>query len=182
MSVAVNTPTPFLPITSLQLQHLQVVTRSFAQRRPTISSVFNNFRTLSVATGWHPLLLGFSWASELRAFALLCFHAVANWSSFRNHPQCPACRVPSRFRSMRTNERLPRRFSGGKKPMQNPCMAQSPFNAVYRHSMHGNTIRRKVWSHTANSGRLDAETFGGSAQFPLLATPAARGAAQSHEQ
>src|SRR5260370_36963397 len=51
MSVAVNTPTPFLPITSLQLQHLQAVTHSFAQRRPIISSVFSNFRTLSVATG-----------------------------------------------------------------------------------------------------------------------------------
>src|SRR5216683_1085372 len=51
MSVAVNTPSPFLPITSLQLQHLQAVTHSFAQRRPVISPVFNNFRTLSVATG-----------------------------------------------------------------------------------------------------------------------------------
>jgi len=36
----------------------------------------------------------------------------------------------------------------------------SPFNAVYRHSMRGNTIRRKVWSHTANSGRLDVELLG----------------------
>ena len=51
MSVAVNCPTPFLPITSLQLQHLQSLTRSFAQRRPIISSVFNNFRTLSVVMG-----------------------------------------------------------------------------------------------------------------------------------
>jgi hypothetical protein len=40
-----------------------------------------------------------------------------------------------------------------------------PFNAVYRHSMHRNTVQRKVWSHKANSGRLDAETFGGSAQL-----------------
>ena len=44
----------FLPITSLQLQHLQAVTHSFAQRRPAIPPVFNNFRTLSVAIGVVP--------------------------------------------------------------------------------------------------------------------------------
>ena len=67
MSVAVNTPTPFLPITSLQLQHFQAVTRSFAQRRQIISSVFNNFRTLSVATGVvHVSCPRFSWLQSWR--------------------------------------------------------------------------------------------------------------------
>jgi len=55
MSAAVNTPTPFLPITSLQPQYFQAVTNSFVRRRSTIPPIFNNFRTLSVATGVVPL-------------------------------------------------------------------------------------------------------------------------------
>src|SRR5258707_996380 len=78
MSIAVNCPTPFLPITSLQLQHLQSLARSFAQRRPIISSVFSNFRTLSVATGGGTLPARFLWLQNWRLCALLCFHGVTN--------------------------------------------------------------------------------------------------------
>jgi hypothetical protein len=167
MSVAVNTPTPFFPITSLQLQHLQAVTHSFAQRRPIISSVFNNFRTLSVATGVVPLPVRFFVASELATSALLCFHVVTNCFFFSERPALPRdvsfnLTCPS-APSTQTNERLRRCFPLEK--IRNSYVALSPFNAVYRHSMHGNTVRRKVWSHTANSGRLDTETFGGSAQL-----------------
>lgn len=42
-----------------------------------------------------------------------------------------------------------------------PPATPSPFNAVYPHSMHRNTIQRKVWSRKANSGRLDAESIWG---------------------
>src|SRR5437899_3505239 len=35
-----------------------------------------------------------------------------------------------------------------------------PFNALFRHSMHRNTVRRKVWSHTVNSGKLFFVTEG----------------------
>src|SRR6267142_6279358 len=67
MLVTVETPTPFLPITSRQLQHLQAITHSFAQRHSIISPVFNNFRTLSVAMGVVPPLLSrFSWLQSWR--------------------------------------------------------------------------------------------------------------------
>jgi hypothetical protein len=49
-------PSPFLPITSLQAQHYHGITHSFAQRQPSIPSIFNSFRTLSIATGWYPRL------------------------------------------------------------------------------------------------------------------------------
>ena len=61
-----------------------------------------------------------------------------------------------------------------------PCV---PFNALYRHSMHRNTIQRKVWSHKANSGRLDVESLWGlRAVIQSVGTSAACGAAQSHER
>jgi hypothetical protein len=60
--------------------------------------------------------------------------------------------------------RAPRNRSGRSRPAVSAGKAThqihssyelaSPFNAVFRHSMHGNTIQRKVWSHTANSGKL----------------------------
>src|SRR3981081_4202638 len=89
MSVAVNSPTPFLPITSLQLQHLQAVTYSFARRRPIISSVFNDFRTLSIATGGGTLPCQVFVASELAASALLCFHVLPNCFFFSERPALP---------------------------------------------------------------------------------------------
>jgi hypothetical protein len=54
----------------------------------------------------------------------------------------------------------------------------APFNAVYRHSMHRNTIQRKVWSRIANSGRLDAELLGAPRGYSV-AISATCGAAQS---
>src|SRR6267143_5369321 len=54
MLASINRPSPFLPITSLQPQHYHAITHSFAQRRSTISSVLNSFRTLSIATGVVP--------------------------------------------------------------------------------------------------------------------------------
>src|SRR5229473_5046762 len=88
MSVAVNCPTPFLPITSLQLQHFQAVTHSFVQRRPIISSVFSNFRTLSVATGVVPFPPGFRGFS-VGGFALsFVFTVLQIVSSFQNDSPC----------------------------------------------------------------------------------------------
>src|SRR5712692_1396895 len=95
MSVAVNTSTPFLPITSLQLQHLQAVTHSFAQRRSTISSVFNNFRTLCVATGVVPSLVRLFLRSGPRVFCSPLFSSCYGFlfpqlSSFHDHPRLPS--------------------------------------------------------------------------------------------
>src|ERR1700682_4638188 len=49
-----SNPSLFLPITSLQAQHYHGITYSFAQRQPAIPSIFNSFRTLSIATGVVP--------------------------------------------------------------------------------------------------------------------------------
>jgi hypothetical protein len=158
MSVAVNTPTSFLPITSLQLQYFQAVTHSFVRRRSTNPPVFNNFRTLSVATGVVPLSVSLSVQLRLPVPALHCLAVlpVSTWSVSRTI--VPFVRsVPATKRSHQAF--LVKNNSECKILRHLP----SPFNAVYRHSMHRNTVRRKVWSHTANSGRLDAETFGGSA-------------------
>jgi len=182
MSVAVNTSTPFLPITSLQLQHLQAVTHSFAQRRWTISSVFNNFRTLSVVMGGGTLscqvFRGFR-VGGFRSPLFSCRYKL--FLLFRTI--CVAPRGVLQFdmplRCTRTNVRLRRCFPVGK--MRNSHVALSPFNAVYRHSMRGNTVRRKVWSHTANSGRLDAELLG-APRSSIAGYTCGRGAAQSHEQ
>src|SRR6266481_8726723 len=135
MSVAVNCPTPFLPITSLQLQHLQSLTRSFAQRRPIISSVFSNFRTLSVATGgWYPSRQVFV-ASELAALRSRlfswCYKLFLLFRTTPRHARFLQFDLP--FRSTQTNERLRRCFPVEK--MRNSHAALSPFNAVYRHSM-----------------------------------------------
>src|SRR6266481_136228 len=54
MLASINRPSPFLPITSLQPQQFHTVTHSFAQRRSIIPSIFNSFRTLSIATGVVP--------------------------------------------------------------------------------------------------------------------------------
>ncbi len=43
-------PSPFPPITSMQPPHYHEITHSFAQRQPSIPSIFNSFRTLSIAT------------------------------------------------------------------------------------------------------------------------------------
>jgi hypothetical protein len=42
-----------------------------------------------------------------------------------------------------------------------------PFNAVFRRSMHGNTVQRKGWSHTAKSGKLFFVTEGLRGQSKL---------------
>src|SRR6266576_2259205 len=127
MSVAVNCLTPFLPITSLQLQHFQAVTRSFAQRRPIISSVFNNFRTLSVATGGGTLSCRVLAASELAALRSPLFSRC--YKLFLLFRTTRLARFPSfclPLRSTQANERSRRCFSGGK--MRNSHAALSPFN------------------------------------------------------
>ena len=136
----------------------QAVTPSFVRRPSTIPPVFNNFRTLSVATGVVPLSVSLSVELRLPVPALHCLAVlpVSGWSVSRT--------IVRFVRSVPTIERSHQGFLVKNNP---ECKIlrrlPSPFNAVYRHSMHGNTVRRKVWSHTANSGRLDAETFGGSA-------------------
>src|SRR5229473_7161566 len=133
MLALLDTPSPFLPITSLQLQHLQAVTHSFAQRRPVISPVFNNFRTLSVATGGGTLSGGLSARSELPVSALLCFILLpaSVWGHF------------VAYRSFRAYQRgIAPRFLAEKQPrIQNPRTAAvpiqcciSPFNARKHHS------------------------------------------------
>src|SRR6266850_1686152 len=72
MLFALEIPTPFLPITSLQLHYFQAVTRSFVRRRSTIPPVFNNFRALSVATGVVPLSVSLSVELRLPVPALHC--------------------------------------------------------------------------------------------------------------
>ena len=37
--------------------------------------------------------------------------------------------------------------------------SQSPFNALFRHSMHGNTVQRNVWCPEAKFGRLDTYSW-----------------------
>lgn len=158
MLVDSELPTPFLPITSLQFPYFQTVAHSFARRRSTIPPVFNNFRTLSVATGVVPLSCQSFGAITAVGSCSPMFSVlpVSAWSVSRT--------IVRFVRSAPTTERLHQRFLAEN---NSECKIlgrlPSPFNAVYRHSMHGNTVRRKVWSHTANSGRLDAETFGGSA-------------------
>ena len=53
----VSTPhraSPYLAITYIQPLQFHAVTHSFAQRSPAIPSIFNRFRTLSIATGVYP--------------------------------------------------------------------------------------------------------------------------------
>jgi hypothetical protein len=71
--------------------------------------------------------------------------------SFHNHPHCagvwghvaPAALISCKSERIAT-----------------PSKPPSPFNAVFRHSMHGNTVQRNVWSHTAKSGKLFFVTEG----------------------
>jgi len=72
MLVDSELPTPFLPITSLQFPYFQAVAHSFARRRSTIPPVFNNFPTLSVATGVVPLSCEPFGESQLPVPALQC--------------------------------------------------------------------------------------------------------------
>src|SRR5258705_8416815 len=107
--------------------------------------------------GWYPSPVSLSVQSQLPVPALHCFVLpVSAWSVFRT--------ILRFVHSVPTTERS---HQGFLVKNNSECKILRrlpfPFNAVYRHSMHGNTVRRKVWSHTANSGRLDAETFGGSA-------------------
>ncbi len=158
MLVALTISTPFLPITSPQFPYFQAVAHSFVRRRSTIRPVFNNFRTLSVATGVVPSPLSLSVQSQLPVLVLHClaFYPFRRGAFLaKSFVSFVPCRPPSD----RTTVFWLQNNSECKILRRLP----SPFNAVYRHSMHGNTVRRKVWSHTANSGRLDAETFGGSA-------------------
>jgi hypothetical protein len=50
-----STPTPLLPITSLQTQQFHTITHSFVQRRTNIPTILNSLRTLSIVTGVYPL-------------------------------------------------------------------------------------------------------------------------------
>src|SRR5258706_5448714 len=50
MLARTSRPSPFPPITSMQPPHYHGITHSFAQRQPSIPSIFNSFRTLSIAT------------------------------------------------------------------------------------------------------------------------------------
>jgi hypothetical protein len=58
--------TPLLPITSLQPQQFQAITHSFPQRRAAIPSIFNSFRTLSIATGVYPSIIPDDRLSDFR--------------------------------------------------------------------------------------------------------------------
>ena len=155
MLFALETTSPFLPITSLQLQYFQAVTNSFVRRHSTIPPVFNNFRTLSVATGVVPLSVSLSVQLRLPVPALNCL-AFYPFRPGAFLAQSFVSFVPRRPPSDRTKVFWLKNNSECKILSRLP----SPFNAVYRHSMHGNTVRRKVWSHTANSGRLDVELLG----------------------
>ena len=147
-------PSPFLPITSLQPQSLHAVTHSFAQRRAAIYFSINMFRTLSIATGvvHHP--------SSGRA--LLASQLNRRITAYPDAKEIDApVLAPALARG------LARRLARRQTQIRTPSSPASPFNAVFRHSMHGNTIQRKVWSHTANSGKLFFATEGLRGQSKL---------------
>src|SRR6266403_3567893 len=105
MLVDSELPTPFLPITSLQFPYFQTVAHSFARRRSTIPPVFNNFRTLSVATGVVPLSVSLSAQSHLPIPALPLFSGFTRFGLERF----------SHSRSFRAHHRaIAPRFSGEK--------------------------------------------------------------------
>src|ERR1700730_12652877 len=133
-----NCSSPFPPITSLQPQSLHAVTHSLAQRRPAICLRINPFRTLSIATGWYPP----------RVVPVTSHHCITPRPALEIDP----CGLGPRW----VLERRTRKYTL-------PSELASPFNAVFRHSMHGNTIHRKVSSHTANSGKLFFVTEGSGA-------------------
>ena len=91
-------------------------------------------------------------------FITLCFHNLTNCFSrklllFTTIRHCPG--VWGRFPKSKRTDAV-------KKTTPNSKFATpaSPFNAVYRHSMHENTIQRKVWSQTADFGKLFGVTEG----------------------
>ncbi len=131
-------PSPFFPITSLQAQCFHALTHSLAQRRTAISFTDNMFRTLSIATGVVP--------PSLRSHS--------SRRSLRLDPSATQLAPEIDSRSLGPQS--------GKETHTNPLPSErpSPFNAVFRHSMHGNTVQRKVWSHAANSGKLFFVTEG----------------------
>jgi len=142
MLININRPSPFPPITSLQPQCLHAVTHSLAQRRATMCFSFSAFRTLSIATGVVPPL----------PFAHRSRHSSPPHHGVPDAPKrsMPPVLAPALARG------LARRHT----QIHTPSVPASPFNAVFRHSMHGNTIQRKVWSRTANSGKLFFVTEG----------------------
>ena len=84
---------------------------------------------------------------------------------FHNDPRCPLVWRPSAPRHPGFSGANERSHSRVWKTKGNTRKGEfrrtaSPFNALFRHSMHGNTIQRKVWSHTVNSGRLFFVTEG----------------------
>jgi hypothetical protein len=87
------TPTPLLPITSLQLQRFHAITHSFAQRRAPIPRLLNGFRTLSIATGVVPSPTA---TSRSLVYAYLCA-SVPLWQSI--FIPVLACLCPSRRRT-----------------------------------------------------------------------------------
>src|SRR5882757_4968702 len=106
MLVDSELPTPFLPITSLQFPYFQAVAHSFARRRSTIPPVFNNFRTLSVATGVVPLACQSFGAitAAVSCSPLFGVLPVSAWSVSRAYRS---------FRSFRADHRaIALRFSG----------------------------------------------------------------------
>jgi hypothetical protein len=87
MLAQASRPSPSLPITSLQLQHYHGITHSFAQRQPSIPSIFNSFRTLSIATGVVPSPTPkgiLSVVSVLRSQCPLCC-AFSAFARLRHH-------------------------------------------------------------------------------------------------
>jgi hypothetical protein len=83
---------------------------------------------------------------SLRSLSPLCFHNLTNCLS----------RNSLLFTSMQIARGVGAQIQE-KNPWQTrvPLRPLSPFNAVFRHSMHGNTVQRNVWCRKAKFGRLD---------------------------
>src|SRR5712671_435849 len=139
MLVDSELPTPFFPITSPQPQYFQAITHSFVRRRSTISPVFNNFPTLSVATGVVPLSCQSFGGITAAGSCSPLFSGFTRFGLERfSHNRS--------FRSFRADHRkIAPRFSGEKQPrMQNPATPAlpiqcciSPFNARKHRSEKG---------------------------------------------
>src|SRR5260221_14568825 len=94
MLVRTSRPSPLPPITSIQPLYFHAIANTFAQRQPSIPSIFNSFRTLSIATGVVPPLWplftpftpsfegSFEGCSDLSALCVALFPASA---SLRRH-------------------------------------------------------------------------------------------------
>src|SRR5258705_8416814 len=138
MLVDSELPTPFLPITSPQAQYFQAVAHSFARRRSAIPPVFNDFPTLSVATGVVPLSCQSFGAITAAGSCSPLFRLTRfGLERFSHNPT---------FRSFRADHRaIAPRFSGEKQlRMQNPATPAlpiqcciSPFNARKHRSEKG---------------------------------------------